>query len=156
MLTPQHMLSNLSYTNFSIPPWINRKIKIQTFIHCISRSVISAWRLLTEQSNLRAERLVMCARGGSGEYSFAPVSLLICSCAAWPSLGKFSSKSQPEHRPAAWEKSISSPRFQAEIAEKSTALIHSHHIIPHTHFSEIVHGGLCGWKLSCPVPSLCW
>lgn len=72
------------------------KIKKNTLIHPIftslphSMSVISAWRVLTEQSNLRVEHLVMCAWRGSGEFSFAPVSLLICFCAAWPSLGKVS------------------------------------------------------------------
>ncbi len=53
-------------------------------------SVISTWGVLTELSNLRVEHLVMCAWRGSSEHSFAPMSLLICFCAAWPSLGKVS------------------------------------------------------------------
>lgn len=52
--------------------------------------VSNLYMKVASQSDLRVEHLVMCAGGGSGEYSFAPVSLLICFCAAWPSLGKVS------------------------------------------------------------------
>lgn len=93
------MLLNVTHTKLfvhSLLPQTHKNKKIQTLIHPIFTSlplsmlVISAWRVLTEQSNLRVEHLVMCAWRGSGEYSFAPVSLLICFCAAWPSLGKVS------------------------------------------------------------------
>lgn len=88
----------------------------------------------------------VCARGGSGEYSFAPVSLLICFCAAWPSLGKVSPLKAGKWAQAnsvgkKKRRSISRPGFQAEIAEKSTALVRSHHIIPNPRFSEIFHMG---------------
>lgn len=95
----------------------------------------------------------MCARGGSGEHFFAPVSFLICFCAAWPSLGKvFPSPSQPEHRPAPWERSIPSLCFHAEIAEKSTALIYSD--LHNTCFSGIFHIGVQLRELSCPTPAI--
>lgn len=107
----------------------------QTFIHPIftslplSMSVISTWRVLTEQGNLGVEHLVMCAWRGSGEYSFAPVSLLICFCAAWPSLGKVSPlKADPSAGRQRGKKHFQPPCFQAEIAEKKNS---SHSLSSH-------------------------
>lgn len=139
-----------SYTHkalYSLPSFSKHtKIKKNTLIHPIftslphSMSVISAWRVLTEQSNLGVEHLVMCAWRGSGEFSFAPVSLLICFCAAWPSLGKVSplkagpstGRQRGKKKKKKRKRSISSAGFQAEIVAERAALIHSHRIIPNT------------------------
>lgn len=95
--------------------------------------------MLTQQSNLGVQHFVMRAPRGSGESSFAPVSLLICFCAAWPGWGKVS---PPKAGPSTGrqrgkkKRSISSLCFQAQIAEERSSPSPSPH---HSSHSESVH-----------------
>lgn len=112
------------------------KAKTQTLIHPIftwlpvSVSVASTRTVLSERSDLRVQHSDMCARGGSGEDFFAPVSFLICFRATLAQLGQtFPSLSQ--HRAQASsvgkkKKALAAPAFTQRYrrrVELSFALI---------------------------------
>lgn len=154
MCTSDH-LHQISLTTTSLFATFFRKqakIKLQAVIHPVfirwplSMSALSTWRELTGHGNLRVQHCV-CSRRLWWILLCTSVTphLFLCRLAqlgqSFPPKSRQMSAGQQRGKKKKRRRSISRPGFQAEIAEKSTALFRSHHIIPNPRFSEIFHMG---------------